>query len=45
MATRISNVKMSINNKELENRTYNMDNIALRNVKQEKDIGVIEMTN
>ena len=34
-------VKMSINNKELENRTYNMDDIILRNVKQEKDIGVI----
>ena len=34
-------VKMSINNKELENRTYNMDDIVLRNVKQEKDIGVI----
>ena len=33
-------VKMSINNKELENRTYNMD-IVLRNVKQEKDVGVI----
>ena len=32
---------MSINNKELENRTYNMDDIILRNVKQEKDIGVI----
>ena len=32
---------MSINNKELENRIYNMDNIILRNVKQEKDIGVI----
>ena len=34
-------VKMSINNKELENRTYNMDDVILRNVKQEKDIGVI----
>ena len=26
----------------LENRTYNMDDIILRNVKQEKDIGVID---
>ena len=34
-------VKMSINNKELENRKYNMDAVVLRNVKQEKDIGVI----
>ena len=34
-------VKMSINNKEFENRTYNMDDIVLRNVKHEKDIGVI----
>ena len=33
-------VKMSINNKERENRTYNMYDIILRNVKQEKDIGV-----
>ena len=32
---------MSTNNKGLENRTYNMDDIILRNVKQEKDIGVI----
>ena len=28
--------------KMLENRTYNMDDIILRNVKQEKDIGVID---
>ena len=34
-------IKMSINNKELENRKYNMDAVVLRNVKQEKDIGVI----
>ena len=34
-------VKMSFNNKELENRKYNMDAVVLRNVKQEKDIGVI----
>ena len=34
-------VKMSVNNKEFENRTYNMDDVILRNVKQEKDIGVI----
>ena len=31
---------MSINNKGSENRTHNMDDIILRNVKQEKDIGV-----
>ena len=34
-------VKMSINNKECENRTYKMNDITLKNVKQEKDIGVI----
>ena len=34
-------VKMSINNKESDNRTYNMHDITLMNVKQEKDIGVI----
>ena len=32
---------MSINNKECDNRTYNMCNIKLMNVKQEKDIRVI----
>ena len=32
---------MSINNKECENRNYKMNDITLRNVKQEKDIGVI----
>ena len=32
---------MSINNKVLENRTYNIDDIILRKVKQEKDFGVI----
>ena len=34
-------VKMSINNKKCENRNYKMNDITLRNVKQEKDIGVI----
>ena len=34
-------VKMSINNKEWENRTYNVYDIILRNVKPENDIGVI----
>ena len=34
-------VKISIHNKELENRTYKMHDIILRNIKQEKDIGVI----
>ena len=29
-------VKMSINNKECENRNYKMNDITLRNVKQEK---------
>ena len=31
-------VKMSINNNECENKTYNMNDITLRNVKQENDI-------
>ena len=34
-------VKISINNKEFENRTYNIYDIVLRNVKHKKDIGVI----
>ena len=33
-------VKISINNKECENRTYNMGDITLINVKQEKDITI-----
>ena len=44
MATRISPdkcIKMSTNNKECKNRNYKMNDITLRNVKQEKDIGVI----
>ena len=34
-------VKISITNKECENRNYKMNDITLRNVKQEKDIGAI----
>ena len=40
MAIRIS-PKMSINNSEQESRTHKMNDIALKNVNQEKDIGVI----
>ena len=39
MAIRIS-PKMSINNSEQESRTHKMNDIALKNVNQEKDIGV-----